>query len=220
MKQVAAKKKHVINPGPPRRLPGFESIKHSWDAVHHMYAARILPGEYYVSCDRELIVTTLGSCVSACIRDRKTGIGGMNHFMLPDDNGSIERDGACLSTATRYGSFAMEHMINDILANGGRKNNLEIKLFGGGNIMRSMTDIGTRNISFVRQYLGNENLQIQSEDLGGSHPRKVLYFPFSGRVLVRKMPLARRSSDEIVRQETQYRDSLSESPLTGDIDLF
>ncbi len=209
MKQASARKKHTINPGPPRRLRGFESIQHTWDAVHHMYAARILPGEYYVSCDREIIVTTLGSCVSACIRDRKTGIGGMNHFMLPDDNGSIKRDGACTTTAARYGCFAMKHLIDTILVNGGSKENLEIKLFGGSNIMRSMTDVGIRNISFVRHYLGNDNLQVQSEDLGGSHPRKVMYFPFSGRALVRKMPIQLRQSDEIARQEAQYRDSLT-----------
>ena len=220
MKQASAKKRHAINPGPPRRLPGFESIKHSWDPTHHMYAARILPGEYYVSCTEEVIVTVLGSCVSACIRDRKIGIGGMNHFMLPDDNGSIERDGACLSTATRYGSFAMEHMINDILANGGRRENLEVKLFGGGRVMESMTDIGARNISFVRKYLGDEGFAVKSEDLGGLHPRKVLYFPRSGRVLVRKMPIQRRSCDEIVRQESRYRESLRQSPVSGEIDLF
>jgi chemotaxis protein CheD len=212
MKQASTRKNHAINPGPPRRLPGFEAIQHTWDAVHRMYAARILPGEYYVSCDREIIVTTLGSCVSACVRDRKTGIGGMNHFMLPDDNGSIKRDSACTTTATRYGCFAMKHLIDTILANGGSMENLEIKLFGGSNIMRSMTDVGIRNISFVRHYLGNDNFQVHSEDLGGSHPRKVMYFPFSGRVLVRKIPIQRRQTDEIVRQEAQYRDSLTDMP--------
>lgn len=212
MKNASARKKHAINPGPLRRLLGFESIKHTWDGVHRMYAARILPGEYYVSCDREIIVTTLGSCVSACIRDRKTGIGGMNHFMLPDDNGSIKRDGACTTTAARYGCFAMKHLIDTILVNGGSKENLEIKLFGGSSSMRSMTDVGIRNISFVRHYLGNDNLHIQSEDLGGSHPRKLMYFPFSGRALVRKMPIQLRQSDEIARQEAQYRDSLKNMP--------
>lgn len=220
MKQASASISHAVNPAPPRRLPGFESIKHAWDPVHRMYAARILPGEYYVSCTDEVIVTVLGSCVSACIRDRKIGIGGMNHFMLPDDNGSIERDGACTSTATRYGSFAMEHMINVILANGGHRGNLEVKLFGGGRVMESMTDIGARNISFVRKYLGDERLAVKSEDLGGLHPRKVLYFPRSGRVLVRKMPIQRRSCDEIIRRETEYRESLRKAPVAGEIDLF
>lgn len=212
MKQAAAKKKYSINPGPPRRLRGFESVQHSWDNVHNMYATRIVPGEYYVSCDREIIVTTLGSCISACIRDRKTGIGGMNHFMLPDDNGSIKRDGACTSTATRYGCFAMKQLIDTILENGGSRDNLEIKLFGGSNIMRSMTDVGIRNISFVRRYLGDDNLQAHSEDLGGTHPRKVVYFPFSGRVLVRKMPIQQRQAGNLARQEAEYRNSLVEMP--------
>jgi chemotaxis protein CheD len=211
MKQAAAKKKHTINPGSPRRLRGFESMQHTWDSVHHMYVARILPGEYYVSCDRVIISTTLGSCVSACIRDRKTGIGGMNHFMLPDDNGSIKRDNACATTATRYGTFAMKQLINTILDNGGSRDNLEIKLFGGSNIMRSMTDVGNRNIAFVRRYLCDANLPTRSEDLGGTHPRKVMFFPSSGRVLVRKMPIQQRQAVKIARREAQYRDSLIET---------
>lgn len=212
MKKSAAKNKHAIKPGPPCRLRGFESAEYTWDNVHNMYATRIVPGEYYVSCDREIIVTTLGSCISACIRDRKAGIGGMNHFLLPDDNGSIKRDGACASTATRYGCFAMEQLINTILENGGSRENLEIKLFGGSNIMRSMTDVGIRNISFVRRYLGDDNLQVHSEDLGGTHPRKVMYFPFSGRVLVRKMPMQQLQTVKIARQEAQYCNSLAGMP--------
>lgn len=220
MKQATAKKHHALDRKPPHKLPGFDHIKHTWDATHHCYSARILPGEYYVSRDQEVIATVLGSCVSACIRDRKHGIGGMNHFMLPNDNGSIDRGDTCVSTATRYGSFAMEHMINDILAHGGRRKNLEIKLFGGGRIMQSSIDIGANNIDFVRHYLLDEGLQVASEDLGGDHPRKVLYFPHSGRVLVRMLPLQGRGNEAIVRQEEQYQSSLEQKPVAGEIDLF
>lgn len=67
----------------PRVLPGFEHINRYWDSVHQAAAAKLLPGEYYVTVEDEIIVTVLGSCVSACIRDPIRGIGGMNHFMLP-----------------------------------------------------------------------------------------------------------------------------------------
>ena len=220
MRQATAKKRHPIRQEPPLKLPGFENIRHTWDSVHHCYSARILPGEYYVSRSEEVIVTVLGSCVSACIRDRKYSIGGMNHFMLPNDNGSIGRGDACVSTAARYGSFAMEHMINDIITHGGRRENLEIKLFGVGRIMQSNIDVGENNIAFVRHYLQDEGLQVMSEDLGGDHPRKVLYFPHSGRVLVRRMPLERRGNNQILQQEQQYQNTLQQAPVSGEIDLF
>lgn len=202
----------------PPTLPGFENIKYYWDTTHQAHAARILPGEYYVSRGNELIVTLLGSCVSACIRDPKAGVGGMNHFMLPEDGLDVSSAGTCLSTSTRYGSYAMEHMINAILANGGRRERLEIKLFGGGKVMQSMTDVGDRNIHFVRDYLRMETLSVTSEDLGGLHPRKVLYFPSSGRALVRKLPLSR--DNKINQRELEYQRSLLQKPVAGEIDLF
>ena len=116
---------------PPLALPGFEHVRRAWHDVHDTYAARLLPGEYYVTKTDEAVYTTLGSCISACVRDRVTGVGGMNHFMLPASV-SADRDGwrsTSLSEATRYGNFAMEHLINDILKNGGQKRNLEVKIF-------------------------------------------------------------------------------------------
>ncbi|MFK8047057.1 MAG: chemoreceptor glutamine deamidase CheD [Halioglobus sp.] len=204
-------------PVPPKSLPGFENVRRYWDRKHEVFSARILPGEYYVSNQNEVITTVLGSCISACIRDKNIGAGGMNHFMLPDDN-SGGKGGGCTNLATRYGTFAMEHMINDILALGGRQQDLEIKLFGGGKMLSSMADIGERNIQFVTHYLATELLPITSEDLGGRHPRKVVYFPGSGKVLMKKMPIVQDSV--IAQTEMQYQKSLVETPLTGDIDLF
>lgn len=201
-----------------RPLPGFENISHYWDEKHRLYAARIQPGEYYVSSSNELISTVLGSCVSACIRDPGAGIGGMNHFMLPRDAASDSGKGACLSAAARYGNYAMEHLINTILAHGGQRERLEIKLFGGGRMLHSTSDIGSSNIRFIHDYLRTETLPVSAEDLGGIQARKVLYFPANGRVLVRKLPLS--YENRVREREIQYQHFIEQAPVAGEIDLF
>ena len=161
----------------PKVLPGFEHINRYIDRKLNVAAAKIMPGELYVSASGEMIVTTLGSCVSACIRDRVRGIGGMNHFMLPmqGDHSSTQWGSNSVSSASRYGNWAMEYLINEILKCGGYKNNFEIKLFGGGNVLRnSSASIGQKNIDFVKAYLEKEGLSVTSEDLGDSYPRKIL----------------------------------------------
>ena len=203
---------------PPKPLRGFEDIRLTWHYAYKKYGARIMPGEYYVTRNDELIATTLGSCVSACIRDPDTKIGGMNHFMLPfKGQGDAAMDA---SASSRYGNFAMEHMINDILKNGGRRENLEVKVFGGGNVLPSMTAVGTKNVNFVRDYLVTEGFEISAEDLGGPYPRKVVYFPESGRVLMQRVAMSRRDEEEITRREIEYRNSLESKPVGGEIDLF
>ena len=203
-----------------RPLPGFEQINRYWDKSHCRAAAKILPGEYYVTIQDELVTTVLGSCVSACIRDRAFGIGGMNHFMLPIGSDAKGWNGAndILSSATRYGNFAMEHMINDILKNGGGKKHLVAKIFGGGQIIPSMTDIGERNIAFVREYLDAENIPLIGEDVADIHPRKVVNFPKSGRVLVKR--LRHLHNDTVVRRESAYRNKLVHTPVQGEVELF
>ena len=204
----------------PLALPGFEHVRRSWHDVHEAYAARLLPGEYYVTKSNEAIYTTLGSCISACIRDRVSGVGGMNHFMLPA-SAAADKDGwksTSLSEATRYGNFAMEHLINDILKNGGQKQNLEVKLFGGGRIMQNMTDVGLRNITFAHDYLKTEGLVSVSEDLGDIYPRMVVYFPATGRVRVKR--LRSLHTNTIAAQEAQYMESIREKPVGGEVELF
>jgi chemotaxis protein CheD len=204
----------------PLALPGFEHIRRSWHDAHEACAARLLPGEYYVTKNDEGVYTTLGSCISACIRDRVTGIGGMNHFMLPA-SASADKEGwksTSLSEATRYGNFAMEHLINEILKNGGLKQNLEVKLFGGGRIMANMTDIGMRNITFVHDYLKTEGLKAVSEDVGDVFPRMVVYFPANGKVRVKR--LRSLHTNTIAAQEVQYLESIKEKPVSGDVELF
>lgn len=201
-------------------LPGFEHINRYWDKAHHCNAAKILPGEYYVTTQNEEIVTVLGSCVSACIRDRVFGIGGMNHFMLPmtSENASDAWKNVNISAATRYGNYAMEHMINAILTNGGMRKNLEVKLFGGGRILAQMTDVGARNVAFVRDYVQVENLNVIAEDLGDIYPRKVMYNPMTGKVRMKK--LRSLHNNTVVERETTYMKNLDAEPVESEIDLF
>ncbi len=202
----------------PLPIPGFEHIRRAWSDTYETYSARLNPGEYYVTKNDECVYTTLGSCISACIRDKVSGIGGMNHFMLPASSGDGSWKAAGLSSATRYGNFAMEHLINEILKNGGQRQNLEVKLFGGGRIIANMTDVGMRNIAFARDYIQTEGLRVTSEDVGDIFPRMVVYFPASGRVRVKR--LRSLHNNTIVEQETQYLHSIEEKPVSGDIELF
>lgn len=178
-------------------------------------AAKILPGEYFVTDSGMLLVTVLGSCVAACIRDTKTGMGGMNHFMLPDDGGR-ETVGA----SARYGTYAMEVLINHLLKMGARRNSLEAKVFGGGAVMASLSssNVGTRNAEFVLDYLKTEKIPIVAKDLLDSYPRKVYYFPDSGRVMVKK--LHRVHNETLFTREKDYKDRLSGSKVEGDVELF
>jgi chemotaxis protein CheD len=201
-------------------LPGFERINRYWDRVHEVPAAKILPGEYYVTNRDEIITTVLGSCVSACIRDRYFGIGGMNHFMLPlsEEGKGWGGHEDFLSTAARYGNFAMEHLINSILSNGGHKKNLEIKIFGGGKIISSMGDVGVGNIRFVMDYIQTEGYQLAAKDVGDIYPRKVVYFPKTGKVRIKK--LKHLHNDTIVSRERAYKSSLEHEGVEGEIELF
>ena len=178
-------------------------------------AAKILPGEYFVTTKDMLLVTVLGSCVAACIRDPDSGIGGMNHFMVPDDGGR-----ETVAASARYGSFAMEVLINHLMKLGARRNRLEAKVFGGGAVMASLTssNVGQRNAEFVLNYLKTEKIPVVAKDLLDSYPRKVYYFPQTGRVLVKK--LHRVHNETLFSRERDYKARLSQAPVAGDVELF
>lgn len=178
-------------------------------------AVKILPGEYYVAGKNLVLVTVLGSCVAACIRDVESGIGGMNHFMLPDE-GSKE----VISSSARYGTYAMEVLINHLLKSGARRNRLEAKVFGGGAVLASLasSNVGERNAEFVLKFLKTEKIPVVAKDLLDSYPRKIYYFPDSGRVLVRK--LHRVHNDTLFSRELEYRSRLEQSTVAGEIELF
>ena len=201
----------------PRALPGFESIRRYLNSSG-VPTARILPGEYYVTCEDEIIDTVLGSCVAACIRNPRLGIGGMNHFMLPRPSGTgTDTWESVAGRATRYGSASMEQLINRVLGAGGTRQDLEVKIFGGGRVVPKLSDIGARNLVFVREFLKQEGLKIVSEDAGDTCSRHVQYFPRSGRVRVRHLTAR---APGLGSREQRYLDRLEKAPVAGEIDLF
>jgi len=208
----------AASPPPPRALPGFGHITRYWDEQHGMYAAKLLPGEFYVTREQETIVTVLGSCVSACVRDAVLGIGGMNHFMLPASGGHGSWEQADGGASTRYGNFAMEQLINEILKNGGSRKHLEVKVTGGGKILEQITDIGRQNIDFVEEYLRTEGLIVLARDLGDIYPRKVYYTPATGKMFVKKLRALHNNT--IVERENQYLNRLRQKPVEGSVELF
>lgn len=202
----------------PSVLPGFEHLRRYWDPAQGCVTVKVLPGEFYVSTQDELVSTVLGSCVSACIHDARRGIGGMNHFMLPEPRGERDSWTATVGRAARYGSDAMEQLINAILGAGGQRADLQVKIFGGGRVLAQLTDIGQRNIDFVQRYIATEKLNLCASDLGDVYPRQVQFFPISGRARVR---LLRRHDDvRLVDDEFSYLKRLANDPIKGGVELF
>ena len=193
------------------------SVGHRFfDSAADVWMVKVFPGEYYVTGKGdEILVTVLGSCVAACIRDPLLGIGGMNHFMLPQSHSG--RWGAD-SEPTRFGNFAMEKLINELIKAGGSRDRMEIKVFGGGNVTESTQAIGTQNAEFVLRYLQAEGLKCEAQDLGGQRARRIHYYPKTGRV-VRRL-LVGGEFDTIARDESDYASKLSTRKTSGEIQLF
>ena len=182
-------------------------------------AVKVFPGEHHVTqLDDEMLVTVLGSCVAACIRDPFAGVGGMNHFMLPEAGYSTNSSWDVVSSGMRYGNEAMERLINDILVRGGRRERLEIKVFGGGNVMNASSNIGHRNADFVEDYLAAEGLPIAAAHLRGNLARRVHYFPATGKAMVLEL----RPNEELaeLQVEALYKSKLEAEPVTGSAELF
>jgi len=188
-----------------------------YDRHFNMEAAKIMPGEYYATTRDMLVVTVLGSCVSACLRDKTNGIGGMNHFMLPHSDNDPQNPA---SVSARYGTYAMEMLINHLIKLGAKRNNFEAKVFGGGNVLRGFTvaNVGARNADFVLDFLHTEKIRIVAEDLLDIYPRKVYYFPKTGRVLIKKLKSVHNNT--IVEREKDYESRLDYARMEGDVELF
>ncbi len=199
---------------------GFAWQSRAWNTQLDCWAAKILPGEFYITSHHEAITTVLGSCISACIRDPQRGIGGMNHFMLPEDTTAGKSSWLDTATglATRYGSYAMETLINALLKMGANRSRLEVKLFGGGHVLNVGLAVGDRNIEFARRWLKTEGLPIVAEDVGGSTPRSVIYFPSDGKVRVKH--LRPMEGQEIATRERAYLGTVARQASTDDIELF
>lgn len=188
-----------------------------FDKSFNNQAVKLLPGEYYVTDKDLLLVTVLGSCVAACIRDSYSGIGGMNHFMLPDGGGDA---GSPLNASARYGTYAMEILINQLLKLGARRGNLEAKVFGGGNVLDGLTvaNVGQRNADFVLKFLQTEKIKVVAQDLVDIFPRKVYFFPKSSKVMVKKLRNIHNTT--ISQREKDYRQRLYTVDSGGDVELF
>ena len=186
-----------------------------YDASNSAWVVKVFPGEYYVTSKAdEMLVTVLGSCVSACIRDPRLGIGGMNHFMLAEG----ERGGWGADQSTRYGNFAMEKLINELLKAGCSRASMEIKVFGGGNVTDTSNAVGSQNADFVIRYLKDEGLRYAAQDLGGQQPRRIHYFPATGRVIRRL--LGGSETYNVSREEIEYAKALRSKKTAGDVELF
>ena len=186
------------------------ATRHYFDSTFSCQAIKVLPNEYYVTGENLMITTVLGSCVAACIRDPQTGVGGMNHFMLP------EGDSQSPASATmRYGAFAMEMLINELLKAGAVRERLEAKVFGGGAVLSAMQqmNIGERNGQFVLSYLKTEGIPVKAQDLGDIYARRVNYFPHDGRVMLRKMDARTRASEIIAKREEAVAQTLQEKAV-------
>lgn len=182
------------------------------------HAVKVLPGECQVTDDEVMLVTVLGSCVSACVSDPMLGIGGMNHFMLPE--GADDPGSSWASASARYGSFAMELLINELLKRGAARRRLQAKVFGGGAVLAGFTasNVGQRNGEFVLQYLKAEGIQLTAQDLFDTCPRRVHYFPRSGRAMVKR--LASANDREVLASEKLYRSRVTVAAQPGSVELF
>lgn len=182
-----------------------------YDTHFKSEAVKVLPGEYYVDNQDLLILTTLGSCIAACLWDRNARVGGMNHFMLPEGVGD----------SGRYGSYAMELLINEMLKRGASRSGMEAKVFGGGQVVSGMTtmNVGERNTSFVLEYLKTERIPVVSKDVLDIYPRKVCFLPASGKAMVKR--LAAASTDALVAQDrVAVERAIKSSSSGGSVDLF
>ena len=194
----------------------FGHIRRMTDTRFPYEVAVILPGEYFVSREPKVVYTVLGSCISVCLRDPLAGVGGMNHFMLaaPSSDNALDR---WVDTG-RYGSFAMEMLMNEIFKRGGRKDRLEAKVFGGGKIYDGTIDIGAKNAAWALDFLEQEGISPLKADVGDLCPRKVYYFTDSGKVLLKK--LDRVVANAIAQEEGQYREKLQRAPVQSEVTLF
>jgi chemotaxis protein CheD len=189
----------------------------SFDRDFQMEVVRILPGQYHADSGSMGITTVLGSCVSTCLWDPLRRIGGMNHFMLPGDNGSA---GSPVTKSARFGVYAMELLINDMLKLGADRRRLVAKVFGGGRVLRGFgsLDVGARNCEFVLEFLQVEGIPVLAQDLMDRYPRKIHFAPDTGKVLLKRLDAM--GDDAVQRQEREYLRTLGTDAGSGSIEIF
>ncbi len=195
------------------RKPGEASF-FFYDAHFRNEAVKVLPGEFFVYDEDILVMTTLGSCIAACIWDRDKRIGGMNHFLLPDTGGGGGDSG-------RYGSYAMDLLIGELIKRGATRGGMEAKIFGGGAVISGMNtiNVGERNTAFVLDYLRTERISVVSKDVLDIYPRKVCFLPQSGKAMVKR--LASANTEALAAQERAAATRSAPAATSGgSVDLF
>lgn len=187
-----------------------------WDAHFGREAVKVLPGEFFVHDEDVLVMTTLGSCIAACLWDRESKVGGMNHFLLPDGGGGGG------DASGRYGQFAMDLLIGELVKRGANRGTMEAKVFGGGAVIGGMSslNVGERNTQFVLDYLRTERITVVSKDVLDVYPRKVCFLPASGKAMVKR--LATTNTDALLAQEraAAARAAARGGSAGGTVDLF
>jgi chemotaxis protein CheD len=193
--------------------PGRRSFQDSSGATF----VSVAPGDHYVTGNPdETVVTLLGSCVAACARDPVTGVGGLNHFLLPSSDQEVKNS----DEAMRFGDYAMEQLLNSIYRKGGQRGRIEFKIFGGARVLggNTMLKIGEQNIAFVEKFLRNEGFPIVARSVGGTAPRRLRFHPASGKALVQE--LDRSSAANVQREEEQYQRKIARVAPAGDVEFF
>lgn len=153
---------------------------------HRDITYHLEPGYIYVTAEKALVRTVLGSCVAVCLFDRTRKIGGMNHFIYPETS---DRDKA----TAQYGNVATMELVRMMLRAGADKRDLRAQLFGGASRgPRDGKTTGERNCAIARAVLGNAGIPVISEDVGGMMGRKLLFDTSSGEVAVLKVHTLRR----------------------------
>ena len=187
-----------------------------FDPKFKRMSIKVQPGTHYVTDKTtEMITTTLGSCIAVCIRDTASGIGGMNHFMLPESE-TGKWGGA--NASMRYGNHAMEVLLNDLLKMGAARNRLEFKVFGGAHVINSSNAVGDKNISFIERFLKNEHMVVAAQHVGGDRGRRIAYFPDTGRVKMKLLEKAELAS--VAREEQLLKTQLDKVQVEGSVELF
>lgn len=170
---------------------------------------QVLPGEQWVAKEPTFVRTLVGSCIAACLWDPVRQVGGMNHFLLPE--AKIRPD----SESGRYGLFAMELLVNEILAKGGDRRRLVAKVAGGGQILETSARVGDSNIAFIRSFLIRERIELQAEHVGGTRARRVVFGTHTGQMWVQCLGSA--ETDSVRQEEQRLR---PRRPRTGTVELF
>lgn len=194
-----------------KRGNGYAELRRFLNPQDNNWHVQIMQGDSYVTENAsEVLTTILGSCIAACIRDPEAGVGGMNHFLLPEGSGADQ-------DAQRFGVNAMELLINGILKRGGLRRRFEAKLFGGANVIAQLSDVGSRNVAFAKKFLADEGISVVGGDVGGNAPRRIQYWAITGRA---RQLAVRADNKALVEREILEARKTPAVATSDDVELF